>query len=68
VATQIFDSNHPALPSRQAHAEFEAEFETEQSEPEQPGGIFIGLFYALLFDVFLVLLFVGAWELWRVLR
>ncbi len=64
MATQIFDSNHPALPSRQA----QAEFETEQSEPEQPGGIFIGLFYALLFDVFLVLLFVGAWELWRVLR
>ncbi|HTV03961.1 MAG TPA: hypothetical protein VME86_01235 [Acidobacteriaceae bacterium] len=64
MATHVFDSKHPAVLKQQARGEIDV----EQREREFDGGAFRGFFYAMLFDVFLILLFAGAWELWHILR
>lgn len=64
MATQIFDSKHSVLLEPQTHAEPDA----GQNKSEHPGGAFRGFLYAMLFNVFLVAVGAGIWELWRLLR
>lgn len=64
MATQIFESKHSVLLSSQA----QAESTPVPFQQEARGGAFRGLFYAMLFNVALVALAFGLWELWRAIR
>jgi hypothetical protein len=55
MATRVFEADFD-----------EASFENEAGEPH--GGIVRGLFFAMLFNVFLACTVAAAWELWRLMR
>jgi hypothetical protein len=64
MATQIFGTDHASLLPLQADACSDAGHEVK----EKDGNIFRGFFFAMLFNLFLVLTGVAGWELWRILR
>lgn len=68
MATQIFGREHAILLPRPADARRGVD-ENEECEPlDSGGGALRGLAFAILFNVLLVLVGVGAWQLWRILR
>lgn len=61
MATQIFGKDHSiAFPKT-------VDTRARQDENEPRGGAFRGLMFAMIFNVFLVAVAAGIWELWRVL-
>jgi hypothetical protein len=77
MATQILTTGRPFLlqqstdtrPSTQPNRQQNTTQNTAAQEVKnQPGSIFRGLFFALLFNIFLVLVLAAGWELWHVIR
>jgi hypothetical protein len=64
MATQIFETDPTVVCPRPADV-YEAE---DSAGQEQQGGAFRGFFFAMLFNVFLVLTGAAGWELWRLMR
>ena len=64
MATQILETGHAGLLPREADACSDAGNEVQEEE----GHIFRGFFFAMLFNLFLVLTGAAGWELWRILR
>ena len=64
MATQIIGSDHAVLLSYEADARKSAE--CEAYEPE--GNHVRGLFYAMVFNVMLLVTAAAGWELWRLMR
>lgn len=73
MATQILSTDRPFLlhqstdphPNAQPGATHDT---TPEKVKAEPGNIFRGLFFALLFNILLVLTIAACWELWRVIR
>lgn len=61
MATQIFGKDHAVSFPKTVDAR------AQQGADEPRGGAFRGLMFAMLFNVFLIAVAAGAWELWRVL-
>lgn len=60
MATQIFGKDHGIVIPKTA--------ERADQEPREPrGGAFRGLMFAMLFNLFLVAIAAGVWELWRII-
>lgn len=59
MATQIFGKDHSVA--------FPKTVDTRTGQDEPRGGAFRGLMFAMIFNVFLIAVAAGAWELWRVL-
>jgi hypothetical protein len=64
MATQIFETDPAVGLPRSADTSETAESE----EGEKQGSPFRGLFFAMLFNAFLVLTGAAGWELWRLIR
>lgn len=64
MAAQILGADQTALLPRHADACSDAGHEVQEEE----GDVFRGFFFAMLFNVFLVLTAAAGWELWRILR
>lgn len=64
MATQTLEADHTALLPSQADACSDTGHEVQEEE----GRIFRGFFFAMLFNLFLVLTGAAGWELWRILR
>lgn len=61
MATQIFGRDH-VIPRRSASEK------TKEVEIDPRGGAMRGLFFALLFNVLVVLAGVVLWQFWKLLR
>jgi hypothetical protein len=77
MATQILATDRPfllrqptnTLPGAQSDAQHDASHDAAwERAKNETGNVFRGLFYALLFNIFLVLALASGWEFWRVIR
>jgi hypothetical protein len=64
MATQILETDHTGLLPLEADAFSDTGHEVQ----EEDGHIFRDFFFAMLFNLFLVLTGAAGWELWRILR
>lgn len=64
MATQIFGDDHAVLLGKAAEKRKQQAAAAVTREPRV--GAFRGLLYAMLFNVFLLAIAAGAWELWRI--
>lgn len=72
MATQFFGADIPALlPRAKDECRNKTPDNISDANPElhhQDGSAFRGLFFAMLFNLFLLLAISAGWELWRLLR
>ncbi|MFZ0661651.1 MAG: hypothetical protein WAM66_03075 [Acidobacteriaceae bacterium] len=68
MATQIFEREHAVLLPRPSDATLSADGIGDGEPLEPAGGALRGFVFAMLFNVLLVLVGVGGWQLWRMLR
>lgn len=72
MSTQFFGTDIPALLARSADkTSDQTPDETSDANPELhhgDGSAFRGLFFVMLFNLFLLLVIAMGWELWRITR
>jgi hypothetical protein len=67
MATQIYGSDHILLFPRPADVSQQTGWD-DTREREERGNVFRGFFYAVLFNLFLLLTSAAGWVLWRIVR
>jgi hypothetical protein len=68
MATQILGADHSILRPRPIGACTETTADERFELHEETGSVFRGFFFAMLFNLLLVLIGATVWEVWRFLR
>ena len=68
MATQILGRNHTVLVPDRTDVNHHIEENVDYESREREGSVARGFFFAMVFNVGLVLLGFAAWEIWRALR